>query len=455
VAVVAQHFWAAKKGRDALEVQWELGARADLSTAGISAQMREAAKAPGKVAHKAEKADAIKSAAKTVTAEYEVPFLAHAAMEPLNCSVELRDGEAEIWVGSQFQGVDRGAAAKALGIPEEKVTLHTMLAGGGFGRRANPTSDFVVQACEIARRAKVPVKLIWTREDDMRGGFYRPAFVHQVEVGLDGQGTIAAWNHRLAGPSILAGTPFEPMMVKDGIDPTSVEGVADTPYAIPNLQVTLHTIDAGVPVLWWRSVGHSHSAFVMETMMDELAAAAGKDPVEFRRALLASKPRVKNVLEVAAAKAGWGSPLAKGRARGIAVHESFGSVCAQVAEVSLENGAPRVHRIVAAFDCGLVVNPLGVEAQVQSAIAFGLGAALFSEITLEGGRVKQSNFHDYRVLRLSEMPAIEVHLTGGGDKPTGVGEPGTPPVAPAVANALFALTGKRARRLPLAATPWT
>jgi isoquinoline 1-oxidoreductase beta subunit len=452
VAVVAQHFWAAKKGRDALEVQWELGARADLSSAGISAQMREAAKAPGKVAHKAEKADAMKSAAKTVTAEYEVPFLAHAAMEPLNCSVELRDGEAEIWVGSQFQGVDRGAAAKALGIPEEKVTLHTMLAGGGFGRRANPASDFVVQACEVARRAKVPVKLVWTREDDMRGGYYRPAFVHQVEVGLDGQGAIAAWNHRLAGPSILAGTPFEPMMVKDGIDPTSVEGVADTPYAIPNLQVTLHTIDAGVPVLWWRSVGHSHSAFVMETMMDELAAAAGQDPVEFRRALLASKPRVKNVLEVAAAKAGWGSPLPQGRARGIAVHESFGSVCAQVAEVSLENGAPRVHRIVAAFDCGLVVNPLGVEAQVQSAIAFGLGAALFSEITLEGGRVKQSNFHDYRVLRLSEMPAIEVHLTGGGDKPTGVGEPGTPPVAPAVANALFALTGKRARRLPLAAT---
>jgi isoquinoline 1-oxidoreductase beta subunit len=455
VAVVAQHFWAAKKGRDALEVDWEPGARANLSTAGISAQMREAAKAPGVVAHKPEKPDAMKSAAKTVTAEYEVPFLAHAAMEPLNCSVELRDGEAEIWVGSQFQGVDRGAAAKALGIPEEKVTLHTMLAGGGFGRRANPTSDFVVEACEIARRAKVPVKLVWTREDDMRGGFYRPAFVHQVEVGLDANGGIAAWNHRLAGPSILAGTPFEPMMVKDGIDPTSVEGVADTPYAIPNLQVTLHTIDAGVPVLWWRSVGHSHAAFVMETMMDELAAAAGQDPVEFRRALLASKPRVKNVLEVAAAKAGWGSPLPKGRARGIAVHESFGSVCAQVAEVSLENGAPRVHRIVAAFDCGLVVNPLGVEAQVQGAIAFGLGAALFSEITLEEGRVKQSNFHDYRVLRFSEMPAIEVHLTGGGDKPTGVGEPGTPPVAPAVANALFALTGKRARRLPLAATQWT
>jgi isoquinoline 1-oxidoreductase beta subunit len=455
VAVVAEHFWAAKKGRDALEVEWNLGARASLSSSAISTQMREAAKLPGKVAHAPEKPDAIKSAARTVSAEYEVPFLAHAPMEPLNCTVELREGEAQIWAGTQFQGVDHGAAAKALGLPVEKVTLHTMLAGGGFGRRANPASDFVVQACEIAKRAKVPVKLIWTREDGIRGGYYRPAFVHQVEVGLDSSGAIAAWNHRLAGPSILAGTPFEPMMVKDGIDPTSVEGVADTPYAIPNFNVTLHTIDAGVPVLWWRSVGHSHTAFVMETMMDELAAAAGKDPVEFRRALLADKPRVKNVLDVAAARAGWGSPLPKGRARGIAVHESFGSVCAQVAEVSIEEGAPRVHRIVAAFDCGLAVNPLGVEAQVQSAIAFGLGAALFSEVTLEEGRVKQSNFHDYRVLRLSEMPKIEVHLTGGGEKPTGVGEPGTPPVAPAVANALFALTGKRARRLPLAATQWT
>ena len=455
VAVVAEHFWAAKKGCEAVEVEWELGARAHLSSPALSTQLREALKTPGAVAHQAASPDAMKTAAKTIEAEYEVPFLAHAPMEPLNCTVELRDDSAEIWTGTQFQGVDLPAAAKALGLPVEKVTLHTVLAGGGFGRRANPTSDYVVQACEVARRAKVPVKLVWTREDDIRGGFYRPAFVHHVRVGLDAQGGIAAWDHHLAGPSILADTPFEPMMVKNGVDPTSVEGVADTPYDIANLQVMLHTVDAGVPVLWWRSVGHSHTAFVMETLMDELAAAAGKDAVEFRRALLASKPRVKNVLDVAAAKAGWGSPMPKGRARGIAVHESFGSVCAQVAEVSLEDGAPRVHRIVAAFDCGLAVNPLGVEAQVQSAIAFGLGAALFSEVTLEDGRVKQSNFHDYRVLRLSEMPAIEVHLTGGGDKPTGVGEPATPPVAPAVANALFALTGKRARRLPLGSMQWT
>jgi len=455
VAVVAQNFWAAKKGRDALEVEWDAGPNATLSTESLGTRLREALKAPGAVAHAPASADAMKGAARKVVAEYEVPFLAHAPMEPLNCTVELRDDGAEIWTGTQFQGVDHPAAAKALGLPPGKVRLNTMLAGGGFGRRANPASDYVVEACEVARRAKVPVKVVWTREDDIRGGYYRPMYVHRVEVGLDAQGAITAWNHAIAGPSIMAGTAFEAMMVKNGVDPTSVEGVADTPYAIPNLEVTLHTVDAGVPVLWWRSVGHSHSAFVMETMIEEVAAAAGKDPLVLRRELLVGKPRVLNVLEVAAAKAGWGSPLPTGHARGISVHESFGSVCAQVAEVSLQDGAPRVHRVVAAFDCGLVVNPLGVEAQAQSAIAFGLGAALFSELTLADGGVRESNFHDYRVLRMQEMPLVEVHLTGNGDKPTGVGEPATPPVAPAVANALFALTGKRARKLPLASMQWT
>jgi isoquinoline 1-oxidoreductase beta subunit len=276
-------------------------------------------------------------------------------------------------------------------------------------------------------------------------------YVHRVEVGLDADNAIAAWNHVIVGSTILGGTPFEAMMVKDGVDPTSVEGVADTPYAIPNMQVTLDSTKPGVPVLWWRSVGHSHTAFVMETMIDELAAAAKKDPVAYRRELLAKNPKMLGVLELAAAKSGWGSPLAAGRARGIAVHESFGSACAQVAEVSLEGNAIRVHRVVAAFDCGRVVNPMSVEAQVQGAIAFGLGAALFSEITLKDGRVQQSNFHDYRVLRLPEMPRVEVYLVPGGDKPTGVGEPATPPIAPAVANALFALNGKRVRKLPLGA----
>ena len=453
VAVLATHFWAAKKGRDALEVEWsDPGPNATLSTTDLARQFLETAKTPGKIAKKADNADAIKSAAKTIVAEYQVPFLAHAPMEPLNCTVEVRDGGAEIWVGSQFQGVDAAAAARVLGLKPEQVKLNTMLAGGGFGRRANPVSDYVVEACEIAKKAKVPVKVVWTREDDIRGGYYRPMYVHRVEVGLDAQGKVTAWNHAIVGPSIVAGTAFEGMMVKDGVDPTSTEGVADTHYALPNMQVTLHTVNTGVPVLWWRSVGHSHTAFVMETMIDEVASASGKDPVALRRELLARNPKMLRVLDLAASKSGWGSALPRGRARGIAIHESFGSVCAQVAEVSLEGNDIRVHKVTAAFDCGLVVNPLTIEAQLQSAIAFGLSAALFGEITLKDGRVEQSNFHDYRVLRMNEMPQVEVHLTPGGDKPTGVGEPGVPPIAPAVANALFALTGKRTRILPLV---WT
>jgi isoquinoline 1-oxidoreductase beta subunit len=454
VAVVGRNFWAAKKGRDALQVDWDLGPNAKLSTPALFEKFREVAKTPGKIARKADNADAIKSAAKTIVAEYQVPFLAHAPMEPVNCTVEVRNDGAEIWVGSQFQGVDAAAAAKVLGLKPEQVKLNTMLAGGGFGRRANPVSDYVVEACEVAKKLKVPVKTVWTREDDIRGGFYRPAYVHRVEVGLDARNDVAAWNHTIVGPSILAGTPFEAMLVKDGIDSTTTEGVADTPYALPNMQVMLHTVDTGVPVLWWRSVGNSHTAFVMETMIDEVAAAAGKDPVVFRREMLAKQPRVLKVLELAAAKGNWGSPPPQGRARGIAVHESFGSVCAQVAEVSLQGDAIRVHKVTAAFDCGLVVNPMTVEAQLQSAIAFGLSAALFGEITFKDGRVEQSNFHDYRVLRMNEMPRVEVHLVPGGETPTGVGEPGTPPTAPAVANALFALTGKRARILPLASGKW-
>ena len=454
VAIVATNFWSAKKGRDALELEWDMGPNAKLSSPELVRSFSETAKTPGRLAKKAANADAMKSAARTIVAEYQVPFLAHAPMEPLNCTVEVRNDGAELWVGSQFQGVDQGAAARVLGLKPEQVKLNTMLAGGGFGRRANPVSDYVVEACQIARKVSVPVKVVWTREDDIRGGFYRPMYVHRVEVGLDAQGKVVAWNHTIVGPSIVAGTPFEGMMVKEGIDPTSTEGVADSPYDIPNMQVMLHTVNTGVPVLWWRSVGNSHTAFVMETMMDDIAAASGKDPLQLRRELLAKQPRVLNTLNLAASKAGWGSALPKGRARGIAVHESFGSVCAQVAEVSLEGNDIRVHRVVAAFDCGLVVNPLTVEAQVQSAISYGLSAALFSEITLKDGRVEQSNFHDYRVLRMNEMPQVEVHIATGGDKPTGVGEPGVPPVAPAVANALFALTGKRVRALPLSSAKW-
>lgn len=455
VAVVAKSFWAAKKGRDALEVKWDPGPGASLSSEGLRRQYGELAAQPGPVARKAADPAAIKAAAKTVVAEYEVPFLAHAPMEPLNCTVEFRGDSAEVWCGSQFQTVDQAAAAKAMGLAPGKVTLHTLPAGGGFGRRANPASDYVTEACEIAREVKVPVKVVWTREDDIRGGYYRPMYVHRVEAGLDAKGALVGWNHVVVGQSIIAGTAFEPALMKDGIDHTSVEGVSDTPYDIPNLAVTLHSPRSPVTSLWWRSVGHSHTAFVMETMIDELAAAAGRDPVDFRRTLLAKHPRVVATLDLAAAKAGWGTPLPPGRARGIAVHESFGSVCAQVAEVSLEKGEVRVHRVVAAFDCGLVVNPLTVEAQVQGAIAFGLSAALHGAITLKDGRAQQSNFHDYPVLRMSEMPGVEVHLVASpADTPTGVGEPATPPIAPAVANALFALTGKRPRTLPLGKTRW-
>jgi isoquinoline 1-oxidoreductase beta subunit len=454
VAVVGKTFWAAKKGRDALEIEWDRGPVATLSTEALRTKYLALAKTPGKPAKKAANPEAIKAAAKVITAEYEVPFLAHAPMEPLNCTVHFRGDSAELWVGSQFQTVDQGAAATVFGLNPAQVKLNTMMTGGGFGRRANPVSDYIVEACEIAKDVKVPVKVVWTREDDIRGGFYRPMYVHRVEAGLDALGAVVAWNHTIVGQSIVAGTPFQGMLVKDGIDHTSVEGVADTPYDLPNLNVSLHTTDTGVPVLWWRSVGNSHTAFVMETMVDEAAAAAGQDPVAYRRKLLAKQPRVLAVLDLAAAKAGWGTALPGGRARGVAVHESFGSVVCHVAEVSLVDGAVKVHKVTSAIDCGIAVNPLTVEAQVQGAIAYGLGPTLFSELTIKDGMVEQSNFHDYRVLRGSDMPQVAVHIVPSGEKPSGVGEPGLPPIAPAVANALFVLTGKRARALPLGNTKW-
>ena len=447
VAVVAKSFWAAKKGRDLLVVEWDLEPGAKANTVDLKKSYRELAQKTGVVA-KAGNVETLKTAAKTVTAEFEVPFLAHAPMEPLNCTVSVKADSCEIWVGSQFQTVDQGAAATVAGLKPEQVKLNTMIAGGGFGRRANPTSDYVIEAVEIAKAAKVPVKTVWTREDDIKGGYYRPMYVHRVNAGVDAAGKIVGWEHTVVGQSIIAGTAFEPMMVKGGIDATSVEGVTDSPYDIANMQASLHTTQTGVPVLWWRSVGHSHTAFVMETMMDDLAKAAGKDPVAFRRDHLGKHPRVANVLTMAAEKAGWGSPLPKGVARGVAVHESFGTVCAQVAEVSLENGKIKVRRVVAAIDCGLAVNPLTISAQVESAIAFGLSAALYGQVTLKDGVVEQSNFNDYPVLRIADMPKVEVHIVPSSASPTGVGEPGTPPIAPAVSNALFALTGKRFRELP-------
>jgi isoquinoline 1-oxidoreductase beta subunit len=450
VVVVAKGFWAAKKGRDALQVQWDDGPNAALSTDALREEFRALAKTPGVVAKKEGDAAAVLAgAAKKLEAEYEVPYLAHAMMEPLNCVVDLRPDSCEIWTGTQFQTMDRAAAAEVAGLKPEQVQIHTTLLGGGFGRRATPRSDFIREAVEIAKVVKAPVKVMSTREDDIKGGFYRPMWHDRIAAGLDAGGKPVAWTHTIVGQSILAGTPFE-SMVKGGIDDASVEGAADLAYAVPNLYVDLHSPRPGVPVLWWRSVGHSHTAFVVESFIDELAHAAGKDPFEYRRALLGSQPRHKGVLELAAAKAGWGKPLPAGRARGIAVHASFGSFVAQVAEVSMSpRGQVRVHRVVAAVDCGQYVNPDTIAAQIEGGVAFGLSAALHGQITLKGGRVVQSNFHDYEVLRLNEMPEVEVHIQPSGEKPGGVGEPGVPPVAPAVANAIFALTGSRVRRLPI------
>ena len=447
VAVVAKSFWAAKLGRDALQIEWDLEDASKADTAKLSQSYRETAKTPGLVAKKGNP-DAVKGAAKSLVAEFEMPFLAHAPMEPMNCTVSITGDKCELWVGSQFQTVDAGAAAKTAGVPFENVKLNTLIAGGGFGRRANPASDYIVEAVEIAKKAGVPVKTVWTREDDMKGGYYRPMYAHRIEAGLDAANKIVGWNHTIVGGSIITGTPFEPFFVKDGVDATSVEGTADTPYDIPNMHATLHTSKTGVPGLWWRSVGHSHTAFAMETMMDDLAKLAGQDPVAFRRSYLAKHPRVVRTLNLAAEKAGWGGALPKGRARGIAVHESFGSVVAHVVEISMEKGELKLHRVVSAIDCGLVVNPLTVTAQVESAIVYGLSAALYGKVTLKDGVVQESNFHNYPVLRMTEMPKVEVHMVPGGESPTGVGEPGLPPIAPAVSNAIFALTGKRLRSLP-------
>jgi isoquinoline 1-oxidoreductase beta subunit len=449
IAVAATGFWPAKTARDLLEIEWDEGPGGQLSTAGLMAEYTELSKQPGKIANKqGDAVSALKNAGKTVSASYAVPYLAHAPMEPLNCVVDLRKDRCEIWTGTQFQTVDREAAAKILGLKSEQVQIHTTFLGGGFGRRANPVSDFVGEAMHVAKYLKQPVKVMWTREDDIHGGFYRPMWVDSIEAGIGSDGKPVAWRHTIVGQSITAGTPFEAFMVKDGIDATSVEGAANLPYTIPNLQVDLHSPRHEVPVLWWRSVGHSHTAFVVETMMDELAHLAGQDPVAYRLALLEGSPRHQGVLRLAAEKAGWGKPLPAGRAFGVAVHKSFESYVAEVAEVSIDDGKVRVHRVVCAVDCGIVVNPDGVRQQLESAVVYGLSAAVHGEITLDKGRVQQSNFHNYPPLRYTEMPAIEVHIVQSDAAPTGIGEPGTPPVAPAVANAVFALTGKRLRSMP-------
>jgi isoquinoline 1-oxidoreductase beta subunit len=454
VAVVGKTYWAALQGRNALKIEWDDGAAEKRSTSELMIAYEELANSSGVTARRDGDADAaLGSAAKRLKASFRFPYLAHAPMEPLTCVVRLTGEACEIWAGDQFQTVDQMNAAKAGGLEPEQVTIQTLYAGGSFGRRANTVSDYIVEAVSVAKALGAngkPVKLIWTREDDIRGGRYRPMYFHAIEAGLDGDGALLAWRHRIVGQSILEGTPFAAVMVKEGVDETSVEGASTLPYAIPNLGVELHTTQVGVPVLWWRSVGSTHTAYATEVFLDEVAHAAGKDPVALRQALL-TDARHLGVLNLAAEKAGWGRPLPAGKGRGIALHKSFGTYVAQVAEVSVAaDGKIKVDRVVCAVDCGIPINPDVIKAQMEGGIGFGLGAVLYSAITLKAGKVEQSNFHDYQVLRIEDMPAVEVHIVPSTKHPTGVGEPGVPPIGPALSNAVFAASGKRIRTLPFA-----
>jgi isoquinoline 1-oxidoreductase beta subunit len=461
VAVVATSFWAASKGRDALAIAWDDASGFKYSSSDIVDEFRRLAATPGSVArNEGDATDALAGAVRKLEAAYEFPYLAHAAMEPMNGVVRLDADRCEVWNGEQFQTGDQAAIAATVGLRPEQVEIHQLFAGGSFGRRWSHDADYLVEAASVAKalaeqgKRGIPIKLVWTREDDMRAGYYRPANYHVLQAGLDAESNVVAWKHRIVGQSILSGTPFERWM-KDGIDPLSVDGATDLRYAIANVHVDLHSPKIGVPGLWWRSVALTHTIYSIESFIDEIAAGAGKDPVAFRQALLAQRPKERAVLELAAQKAGWGQPLAPAsagakRGRGVSVYRSSGSTLAQVAEVTVRgDNTFSVDRVVCAIDCGLAVNPDGVRAQIEGGIGFGLSAALFGAITIRNGAAEQSNFNDYRILRIGEMPAVEVHIVPSADAPTGVGQEGVPGIAPAVANALAAATGKRLRTLPL------
>ena len=453
IAVVADSYWAARKGRDALSIEWAEGDAEHRGSNQLFTEFEEIlARDDGMVARSDGDADAaFANSANVIRREFRLPFLSHATMEPMDCVVELGADTCEIWTGSQIQTADQLVVASITGLMPEQVVINTRFAGGSFGRRAAPDSDYIAEAVMVAKAidGRAPVKLVWTREDDMRAGFYRPMSTHVLEGALDGDGNIGAWRHRAAIQSILTGTPFEGF-IQDGIDGSMVEGSKNLPYSIPNLQVKVNQVDIGVPVLWWRSVGHTQNAYVTEVFFNELAEAAGRDAVDFRRELLADHPRHLGVLELAAEKAGWGDDLGPGRGRGIAVHESFGSFVAEVVDVSVRDGGEfSVDRVVCAVDCGIALNPDVVRAQMEGGIGYALSAALREEITLADGAVEQGNFDRYRPLRIDEMPVVEVHIVQSGEAPSGVGEPGTPPLAPALVSALADATGKWIHRMPI------
>jgi isoquinoline 1-oxidoreductase beta subunit len=453
IAVLAKDTWSANQGRLLLKIVWDDSAAEKRSTKQILADYKATAQKEGSpAAIKGNSKSAMASAAKMVEAEYVFPYLAHAPMEPLNAVIELSANGAEIWAGSQFQTVEQGTAAAVLGLKPEQVKIHTQWAGGSFGRRATPNADYFAELASIAKavKGKYPVQLVWTREDDITGGRYRPMFYHKMRAGLDAEGRPVAWEHRMVGQSIMTGTAFETVMIKGGVDSTSVEGAADQPYAIPNLHIDSHNTISPVPVLWWRSVGHSQNAYAVETFIDQLAHEAGKDPLAYRLGLLQGQPRLTAVLQLAADKAEWSKPIGVDRGRGIAVAESFGSSVAEVVEVSKgKDGKVKVDRVICAIDCGVAVNPDVIKAQMEGGIGYGLGAILRNQITFTDGVVDQKNFDGYLPLRISDMPKIEVYLVTSNVHPSGVGEPGLPPLGPALANAIFALSGKRLTQLPL------
>ena len=448
VAVVADHMGAAKKGLAALAIEWDDGPHAKLSTADIAAELEKATLNSGPVAQNIGDVDkAMASAVTKIEAIYQVPFLAHATMEPMNCTVHVRKDGCEVWVGSQVIGRAQVVAAKTAGLPLDKVVAHNHLIGGGFGRRLEV--DGVTRAVQIAQQVDGPVKVVWTREEDIQHDMYRPYWFDRISAGLDEKGMPIAWNHRYAGSSVIA--RWLPPAFNNGLDPDSTEGAIDLVYSLPNMHVEYLRVEPpGIPTAFWRSVGPSHNVYVTESFVDELAAAAKQDAVAYRRALLDQAPRAKAVLELAAEKAGWGRSLPQRVGRGVSVQFVFGTYMAQVAEVEVsKNGAVRVRRVVCAVDCGTVVNPDTVQAQIQSAIIFGITGALYGEITLKNGRVEQTNFDTYQMLRMNEVPAIEVHIIQSSEPPGGMGEPGTSAIVPAVTNAIFAATGKRVRKLPV------